>query len=201
MQNHAQRLKFSHWLVLAATVSPLYVACGPGRALQPLVGETPDVQLLLDVPLANAFDDAPTLAARNWLAAVRDGNWEATWEGLSTELQTLLRARLPVDDQPHVSGAEVIERTIGGTAPAKRSERLLGVAPVAVRPFPPGIEPERPPDPSGPRSVQVYLYTNSAEAVALPMQFDGSHWRIAELSASWMSAAQPMGPQEASRSR
>ena len=67
--------------------------CGPGTALQPLIGESTEIHELLETPPSVLEERAPLHAAEQVLASLRSQNNEALWSHLSLKSQAALEAR------------------------------------------------------------------------------------------------------------
>jgi hypothetical protein len=148
--------------------------------LEPLIGEGPATQSLLEVPAEVLYDDAPTLAARELRQDILDGDWQGLWENLSPRAQVEIIGLTESPDT--ISGAEVASRfaaKLGG--PQSLVAQLFGADLVEIRPFPPDAEPKIPPPTAGDGRALIYSTTATGEVREQSWVFDGSHWRLDSL--------------------
>lgn len=163
---HSSRLQPFLFLVALAA------GCGPGTALEPLVGEDQLAFEIADTDGMRLFDDAPSIRARELVGTLDAGLWRRAWDRLGPT------ARRVVEDRTGAKGPAALDALIG--AGAQPVDLLVGLHPVRITVIPPEGGELEPPSSFVPADgrVTVYAYGADGSARALTMLYEEGDWRL-----------------------
>lgn len=164
-------------LILFITLTS--VACGPGAALQPLVGEDADVYAMLESDPESLFDDAPCLAANQLLNHLRAKRLAPAWAALSfhAQRQTISRANL----KENIKGEAILAAVLGNQAIEDKNTLIVqwfGLVPSRITPYPPEAPKSIPTATAPSRKASVYAYNKEGDFRKLTFVFDEYHWKL-----------------------
>lgn len=150
----------------------LATACGPGAALEPLVGED---QLAFEIAQTDGmrlFDDAPSIRARELVGTLDAGLWRRAWERLGPAARELVEGRTSA------RGPKALEALLA--AGAEPVQLLFGVRPVRITVIPPEGGELEPPSAFVPAEgrARVYAYAADGSARALTMTYANGDWAL-----------------------
>lgn len=167
--------------MLRRTLPPLLVAaaclsaCGPGAALEPLVGEDEMAFQIAQTDGMRLFDDAPSIRARELIGYLDAGLWRRAWDRLGPAAREAATERAGGDGKPTPAVLETLHRQGLDVV-----QLLVGLHPVRVTIIPPSGGDLEPPSAfvPGDGRVIVYAYASDGTATSLTMIYDAGDWKL-----------------------
>ncbi|GMV43493.1 MAG: hypothetical protein AMXMBFR64_52090 [Myxococcales bacterium] len=160
------------------------VACGPGAALEPLIGEDELTFQVAQMDGLRLFDDAPSIRARELIGHLGAGQWQRAWARLGPAARAAATARIGASETPGPAILEGLSRQ--GIDPVNL---LVGVHPVRVTVIPPGGGDLEPPSSFVPGDGRVIVFAYAADGAirSLTMVYDDGDWKL--------ESSDPVAPQ------
>ena len=150
--------------------------CGPGAALQPLVGEGPEVFELMETDGSRRFDDAPTLTARHLFDLLESRQFSAAWPLLSKRTQEALQRDFARDGEE--GDSQLLSRISRDTRSPTPTAILFGQRPTQLTSYDPAGAPK--PAPPTARAGHALVFASGQDGVTtrVHMVYDGSKWQL-----------------------
>jgi hypothetical protein len=167
-------------LLLAGSVAALIAGCGPGAALEPLVGEDEEAFRITQTDASRLYDDAPSIRARELEADLRAGRWADAWARLSTTARMALAERAGVQGEP---GPAVLPAL--ASAGIDPIVAIFGLEPTRISTIPPGAGEALPPSPfvPGDGAVSVFAHGTDGSVTQLRFVYQDYTWRYETVGA------------------